>query len=72
MLQDNKNFEELLEEVLNSDTLTEVEKLGHCLHTESYHNDAGQCVSVSIKKFNSKIYLIRYIDKKCVCFSKLS
>ena len=67
----NEKFEKILEEVSNSPILSEVEEYGYRHFDESYINDIGDEIKIIINELNGKIYLLRYVNEKCVMFKEL-
>ena len=68
----SKEFEKILEEVLNSDTLSQVENYGYVHLKEIYTNEFGQKIKIAVYELNSKTYLIKYVDKECIRFSDIT
>jgi hypothetical protein len=68
----NSEFEIDLEKALNSATLTEVEEYGYCHLEEIYINEVGNEIKIAVYELESKTYLLRYVDKKCVLFRDIT
>lgn len=68
----NSEFEMALEQALNSVTLTEVEEYGYCHLKEIYTNEVGNEIEIAVYELESKTYLLRYVDKKCVQFRDIT
>ena len=68
----NNEFEKVLERAIDSTKLSEVEKYGYCHLSESYSNDAGQVIKIEVYELESKTYLVRYVDSKCVLFNDIT
>lgn len=68
----NDEFKNCLEAALNSATLSEVERDGYCHLEEEYMNESGQKVEAAVYELNSKIYIIKYVDKECVQFKEIN
>lgn len=57
---------------MNSATLTEVENYGYCHLKEVYINEVGNEIEIAVYELESKTYLLRYVDKKCVQFRDIT
>ena len=68
----SKEFEKMLEKVLDSHTLSEVENYGYVHFEEIYTNGIGQKIKITVYELESKTYLIKYVDKECVRFSDIT
>ena len=68
----NSEFEIALEEALNSATLTEVEEYGYCHLKEIYTNEIGNEIGIAVYELESKTYLLKYVDGKCISFRDIT
>ena len=66
------NFEEVLEEALNSKTITEVEKGGRLITDSEYRDTNCDKITIRIYELENKLYLIKYINGECVRFFDIS
>ena len=66
------NFEEILKEALEADTLTEVEEYGYVHFLDYFPTETGQTVKVAVYEYNHKTYLIKYVDAECVIFRDIT
>ena len=67
----NNEFEKVFAEVLNSPTLTDVEKHGKPCMAKAYVNESGQEIDIIVYEFDSKMYLIKHVDRECVRFLEI-
>lgn len=67
-----KSFKKIWGEVLNDNTLSEVEEYGYVMFGEEYTNEIGQKIKITIYELEGKTYLIRYVDENCVQFRDIT
>ena len=70
--KEEPTFEEILEEILESDTLEQIKKYGHLIFIDVHFDDVGQEIEITIFEYHNKIYLIKYVDEECVMFDNIT
>lgn len=57
---------------MDSLILTDVEEYGYCHLQEIYTDEIGKEIEIAVYELESKTYLLRYVDKKCVLFRDIT
>lgn len=70
-INENDEFQQALTEALNSPILTDVEQHGHAIVAKEYIDDKGQHNTVAIYGFDNELYLVSYVNGKCVQFQRM-
>jgi hypothetical protein len=68
----NDKYSKVIDQIINIDTLTDVENYGYCHLSEVYTNDIGQEIKIEVYELDSRTYLIRYVDDECVEFRDIT
>lgn len=65
------SFEELLDEILDADTIPDIVNYGKCIRHKKYTDENGNEVEVAVYEYNGKTYVSQYINGQCVMFDDI-
>jgi hypothetical protein len=65
------SIDELLEEILNADTIPDIVNYGKCIRKKDFVDEVGNEVEVAMYEYNSKTYISQYVNGECVMFDDI-